>query len=77
MKAAVFYEKEKIVVEEVPVQEPGDYEVRIRVKAAGVCGTDMHIFAGDESKSGRSRDGRSEYLLRFLLSVPQRGSPLL
>ena len=46
MKAAVFYEKEKIVVEEVPVQEPGDYEVRIRVKAAGVCGTDMHIFAG-------------------------------
>lgn len=46
MKAAVFYEKGKIVVEESPIQEPGDYEVLIRVKAAGVCGTDMHIFAG-------------------------------
>ncbi len=46
MKAAVFYEKGVIRVEEAPVQEPKEDEVMLRVKAAGVCGTDMHIYQG-------------------------------
>lgn len=46
MRAAVFYGKGNIQVEDREVKDPGDYEVLVRVKAAGVCGTDMHIYAG-------------------------------
>lgn len=31
----------------VPIPEPGDGQVRIRVTGAGICGTDEHILAGD------------------------------
>lgn len=51
MKAAVFYEKRSIVVEEHECRRPNADEVMIRVKAAGVCGTDMHIYAGAEGAS--------------------------
>src|SRR5262249_53660354 len=44
MKAAVLYGKEQIRIEEVPARplEPG--EVRIRVKAALTCGTDLKVW---------------------------------
>lgn len=48
MKAAVFYGKNDLRVEERPVPAPGKNEVRVRVRACGVCGTDIHIFEGDE-----------------------------
>lgn len=48
MRAAVFYGKEDIRIEEIPVPVPGEEEVLIRVKACGICGTDVHIFNGDE-----------------------------
>ena len=48
MKAAVFYGKGDIRMEERPVREPGGDEVLIRVKACGICGTDIHIFSGAE-----------------------------
>ena len=32
---------------EVPVPSPGPHEVLIEVKAAGICGTDLHIFRGE------------------------------
>lgn len=51
MKAAVFYEPGKVVVEEHPCREPGKGEVLIRVKAAGVCGTDIHIYDGAKGAS--------------------------
>ncbi len=31
-------------VDEIPVPEPGPGEVRLKVVAAGICGTDMHIY---------------------------------
>jgi len=31
----------------VTLREPGPGEVRVRVKAAGICGTDLHILAGE------------------------------
>lgn len=37
---------------DLPIPEPGPREVRIRVAAAGICGTDVHICAGDPSMSG-------------------------
>lgn len=46
MKAAVFYGKENVRVENIDLREPSDSEVVIQVKAAGVCGTDMHIYQG-------------------------------
>ena len=48
MKAAVFYGKEDLRIEDIamPAIQPG--YVLIRIKACGICGTDMHIFDGDE-----------------------------
>ena len=46
MKAAVFYGKHDIRVEERAIREPGPQEVQVRVKATGVCGTDLHIYEG-------------------------------
>lgn len=51
MKAAVFYEKGKIIVEDHECRKPNSNEVLIQVKAAGVCGTDMHIYDGAKGAS--------------------------
>ena len=48
MKAAVFYKKEDLRVEELPIPVIKKDEVLVRVRACGVCGTDVHIFSGDE-----------------------------
>ena len=36
-----------VEVQEVPVPEPGPGQVRIRVEAAGICGSDLHIYHGN------------------------------
>lgn len=51
MKAARFYEKGKLVVEEIAVKEPREHEVVIKVKYCGVCGTDVHIYEGDKGSA--------------------------
>ena len=48
MKAAVFYGKHDMKVEEVPMPQVGDRDVLIKVEACGICGTDVHIFEGDK-----------------------------
>jgi D-arabinitol dehydrogenase (NADP+) len=35
------------VVKEVPIPEPRDNEIVIKVMAAGLCGTDAHIYQGE------------------------------
>jgi threonine dehydrogenase-like Zn-dependent dehydrogenase len=40
-----------IVVETVPVPEPGSGEVRIRVEFSGVCLTDLHFIDGERHSS--------------------------
>ena len=47
MKAVVYDEPARFEVREVAVPEPGPGEVLIRVLAAGVCGTDLHLHAGE------------------------------
>ena len=48
MKSAVFYGRHELRVEDSPVPEPGEREVLIEVKPCGVCGTDVHIYEGDQ-----------------------------
>ena len=51
MKAAVFYEPGVEKVQEWPDPQVSGDEVLIRVMAAGVCGTDLHIFDGAKGAS--------------------------
>ena len=46
MKAAVLRGVHDLRLEEVPDPKPASNEVLIRVKAAGVCGTDVHMWEG-------------------------------
>jgi D-arabinose 1-dehydrogenase-like Zn-dependent alcohol dehydrogenase len=48
MKAYRWYGKrEKLKLEEIPIPTVGEKEVLIEIKAAGVCGTDLHFIHGD------------------------------
>jgi propanol-preferring alcohol dehydrogenase len=48
MKAAVVKAFGKpLVIEEVPVPAPGPGEILVKVKACGVCHTDLHAASGD------------------------------
>ncbi len=40
---------------DVPVREPGPGEILVRVKAASICGTDLHIWRWDHWAAGRLR----------------------
>lgn len=44
MKAAVFYGGPDVRVEERVTPEPGPGEVLVRVRAAGICGSDLHGY---------------------------------
>ncbi len=47
MKAAVLRKPELMVIEEVPIPEPKAGWVRLKNKACGICGSDMHIYTGN------------------------------
>ena len=48
MQAAVVESLEKpLVLQEVPVSEPGPGEILVRTEATGVCHTDLHTAKGD------------------------------
>ena len=46
MKAQVVESPNKMVFKEVPVPEIGDYEVLIKIKVCGICGSDWAIYTG-------------------------------
>ena len=46
MKAAVWSDYGKIEIKEVPMPIIGDSEVLLKVRAAGVCVTDLHVYTG-------------------------------
>ncbi len=48
MRAAIFCGQKDLRVQEVSEKAPGPNEVKVQVKACGVCGTDLHIFSGAE-----------------------------
>jgi alcohol dehydrogenase len=47
MRAAVFEQKGKISIREVPRPNPGPGEALIRVTLTTICGTDVHILRGE------------------------------
>jgi L-iditol 2-dehydrogenase len=46
MLAAVLVDVGRIELRDIPVVAPGRHDVRVRVTAVGLCGTDFHIFGG-------------------------------
>ena len=60
MRAAVFYGGRDIRVEDIPAPIPGSDEVLIAVRAAGICGSDLHRYRGVDpwgAASGPQRYG--------------------
>ncbi len=55
MRAAVLVDVGRIEVGDVPCPSPEPREVLVRVTAVGLCGTDLHIFAGH---ANYNRDAR-------------------
>lgn len=47
MKAAVLHAKENLRYEDYPTPEPSDDQVLVKVKAAGICGSDIPRVLGD------------------------------
>jgi S-(hydroxymethyl)mycothiol dehydrogenase len=43
-RGVVLSELERFGVEEIDLDEPGPYEVRVRIEASGVCHSDLHII---------------------------------
>lgn len=46
MKAVVLRGIKDLLVEDVPMPEPGETEVLTKVNTCGICGTDVHMWAG-------------------------------
>ncbi len=44
MKAAVLKDIEKLSLEEVPIPQPGDNEIVIKVYSCAICGTDVKVY---------------------------------
>jgi L-iditol 2-dehydrogenase len=50
MKAAMLYKPEDIRIEEVEIPKAGPGELLLKVKACGVCGTDLRVFLGKKKR---------------------------
>lgn len=46
MRAAFLQSPKQIQLQDVPTPEPGNGEVRVKLKLIGVCGSDVHLFLG-------------------------------
>ncbi|MDR2184651.1 MAG: alcohol dehydrogenase catalytic domain-containing protein [Treponema sp.] len=45
MKALVLEEKQKLILRDYPIKETvGPYDVKIQIKACGICGSDVHYY---------------------------------
>ncbi|MFH1086267.1 MAG: alcohol dehydrogenase catalytic domain-containing protein, partial [Chloroflexota bacterium] len=53
MKAALFYGGQDIRVTELPDPTPGPGEVLVRVRAAGICGSDLHGYRAGAAAARR------------------------
>lgn len=47
MKAAIFVERGRIVLDDKPIPDVGPSDALIRVTTTTICGTDVHILKGE------------------------------
>ena len=47
MKAVLYESPRNFSVTEIPTPEPGPGEIRVKIIQVGICGTDLHIHAGE------------------------------
>ncbi|MFW5686452.1 MAG: zinc-dependent alcohol dehydrogenase [Spirochaetota bacterium] len=50
MQALVLTKYSNLEIQDVPVPEPGANEVRVRVRAVGICGSDVHGYDGSSGR---------------------------
>ncbi|HEV7993093.1 MAG TPA: alcohol dehydrogenase catalytic domain-containing protein [Gemmatimonadaceae bacterium] len=55
MRAAVLVDVGRFEIRDVPVQAPASHEVVVRVRAVGLCGTDLHIVQGHANYNNDAR----------------------
>jgi D-arabinose 1-dehydrogenase-like Zn-dependent alcohol dehydrogenase len=61
MKAAVLTKPNKpFRIEDIREEEPGVGQVRIRMRASGFCGTDIHVWRGNFQSTCRLFSGTSQ-----------------
>lgn len=48
MKGILFTGPKKICIGDFPIPKPGKGEVLIKMKASAICGSDMHVYRGEE-----------------------------
>lgn len=58
MRAALLVAPNHFEIRDVPREEPRPRDVRVRVQAVGICGTDLHIVSG-EANYNRDATGRA------------------
>jgi 2-desacetyl-2-hydroxyethyl bacteriochlorophyllide A dehydrogenase len=50
MKALVYTQPNEVQLQEVPVSEPANGEVLLKIDAVGICGSDMHAYHGKDPR---------------------------
>ena len=64
MKAAIFVEPGRIVLDEKPIPDVGPLDALIRITTTTICGTDVHILKGEypvaRGPDDRARTGRRD-----------------
>ena len=50
INAAIYRGNKKFSIEKVELKKPGPNEVAVKISYVGICGTDMHVFAGHMDK---------------------------
>jgi L-iditol 2-dehydrogenase len=58
MRAALLVDANRFEIRDVPRNDPRPHDVRVRVQAVGICGTDLHIVSG-EANYHRDATGRA------------------
>lgn len=74
MKAAIFVENGRIVLDEKPVPDVGPLDALIRVTTTTICGTDIHILKGEYPVAKGLTIGHEPVGIIEKLGSPSRGS---
>lgn len=69
MKSIVIRQPNELVIEERPIPQPAAGEVRVKIKLAGICGSDSHIYRGHNPFAKYPRVIGHEFLASLTPSV--------